>query len=79
MCIYIYFKYKIVYSVYRGFLVSFAQRGTVVPCPPISIFLAPFYPVCLLCLWWLVVVGGCMCWMGLSAGWVVIVIPGVLT
>ena len=59
--------YKIVYLVYRGFWVSFDQVGTGVTCPPISVFSAPFYPVWTLCLWWLVV-GGCMCGIGVSEG-----------
>ena len=47
---------------------SFAQGGAGVPCPPFSVVSAPFYPICPLCLWWLVVVGGCMRGIGVSAG-----------
>ena len=47
---------------------SFAPRGAGLPCPPLSVFSAPFYSVCPLCLWWLVVVGGCMHGIGVSAG-----------
>ena len=63
-----FFLNKIVYLVYRSFLVSFSHGGTGVPCPPFSVFSATFYPICPLCLWWLVVVGGCMRGIGVSAG-----------
>ena len=40
------FLHKIVYSVYRSFIVFVFQGGAGVPCPPFSVFLAP--SVCLL-------------------------------
>ena len=41
LCIYIYL-YKIVYLVFRGLLVSFAQGGTCLTCTPFNVFSAPF-------------------------------------
>ena len=38
----IYYLYIIVFLIYRGFWVSFAQGGTGVPCTPFSVFLDPF-------------------------------------
>ena len=44
------------------------KGGQVYPFPPSMSSHSHFYLVCTLCLWWLVVVGGCMCGFGVSAG-----------
>ena len=57
----------------------FLKGGQVYPVPPSLYSQRPCFVVSPLCIWWLVVVGGCMQGIGVSGGWVGCVSPGVLT
>ena len=46
----------------------FLKGGKVYPVPPYLFSWRHFNPVCPICLWWLVVVGGCMCGFGVLEG-----------
>ena len=71
----IYILHIIVYLVYRSFIVSFSHGVQVYPVPPSLSSRRHCYAVYLLCLWWSVVVGGCMWGIGVSGGVVLLCEP----